>query len=186
MKYWHTRLIMIFLIFGFSSVFVCGQKLKGIHARYDQFKNETVTSADELTVVDSNGILIKLIPSYTVAGPKSSRPDSVSLLFISIADDWLFNEPGEPIALIGNKTDIDQRLGLGQSSRLTSKLIPSSGRYGKIKTREVIMTRVPLDSFLQLANAERVQMRLRPGLEFELKSRQLQTLRNLAMTIPQQ
>lgn len=153
-----------------------GQAGTGLQTRYDGFTDQTLVATREMSLVSSGSVKVTMIASFRYAGKDQKTPESVMLLFIVLADRWLFLDAPNVLAVTQDKSGEIERFDLGIGRVVTSKVY--IGRH--VRTREAVSLPVALRDFLKLADSERLQLRLRTGLEFDLDGKNFQQIKALA------
>lgn len=153
---------------------------KSFGSQYDKFKDETSVAATAMleSVRDGNGLItinqnVQMGFALTHRGQKpTALPATATIVFITRARAPLFSKNDELHALADG-----ERLAFGRASGYgISREQPALVSFG---CREIVkFDDVPIDKFLRLVRAERVELRL-GDREMPLSGEHLQTYRKL-------
>lgn len=136
-----------------------------ITVEYDRIVNVTVVSLKipypKISAVPNQ---IQANASYT--GTKPILPDAVSLSFVTNSPEKQFPTQFAGTALLDDTTR-------------HSFLLGNVPQFGKGYVIEALLTRMPMQEFLRMLNAKKVEMKIFTS-EFQLEDEQLEALRDFA------
>jgi len=137
------------------------------NTRFNRFKNYTTVDLGLKFTGLPN--IRKFSAFYLYDGSVPTIPDGVSIGFFSMSEDWEF--------LRGTSLDLlldDKPLHLGDMDR--------SGDVGRGYVTESMYLIIPLETFLEIANASKIEIKLF-STEFELSHEQIEALKHYASEI---
>ena len=150
---------------------------KKIESSYDKFKDQTTVSVKYLSPLPAlSPVRLDIVAAFLYPGKTVTKPSIVALWFQSSSKNWQFLQQRQLLVIADG-----ERIDLGEAERVDSKVNSSrAGRYSSgVSVSELVGKMVSLETFLKIAKAKSVEMRL-GSVEFKLADDHLEALRDFA------
>lgn len=178
------------MVLALAAILACGSlaQAQSLTTKYDRFEDVTTASTENIRikVLERNerrdGKLVLVHPDmpfwevnmmamYKYKGKeKPPAPGPFVLGFVTKSDEWVFKGDADLYAIVDG-----QRLKVARMSR--------GGEVKRflntVDVQETLISYIPAETFLKIANAKKVEMRL-GTFEFEVTEDQLKALHGLA------
>jgi hypothetical protein len=173
-----------------AAILVCASLIQAqsLKTKYDKFEDVTTANTDTIRIKTleqyerRDGKLVLVHPDvpfwevnmmgmYKFKGEqKPATPGPFVLGFVTKSDEWVFGGDADLYAIVdGERLKVARLSRGGEVQRFVNS----------VNVQETLITYLPAETFLKIANAKKVEMRL-GKFEFELTEDQLKALHRLA------
>ena len=178
------------IVLALAAILACVSlaQTQGLKTEYDKFEDVTTANTDNIRIKKlernerKDGKLVLVHPEmpfwevsmmamYKFKGQvKPATPGPFVLGFVTKSDEWVFKGDADLYAIVdGERLKVARMSRGGEVKRFLNT----------VDVQETLISYIPAATFLKIANAKKVEMRL-GKFEFELTEDQLKALRGLA------
>lgn len=137
-----------------------------ITSQFDKFEKYTAISLEKMPISGGNSERLELSAFFIKSETSNTPPNSVILRFLSMSDDWRYLKYHDVSILADNRP-------------LSFSPSEHDGSVGSGYVLEFIDVALPYQTFVQMVNAGKVEMRV-GGTELNVTQNHLDALRDLA------